>query len=152
MSVVIAYFDNKSLAQFMSSSRTALGHKQRTQCAAGTIVVMVNLDTKHVVGACMLRNWEWSSSPCRQHNPLDIDVYGPDYAAYNAYEIGIDNLHFLKSPITLDKVRILVGGAQDFKGQTNMWKGFHRNYAAPFVTGDDKSSIERYKIWAESLV
>lgn len=136
----------------MKSPRTALGHRQRTACTAGTVVVMVNLDTKHVVGACTLRNWEWSSSPCRLRHGLDPEVYGLEYAAYNTYEIGIDNLRILQRPVALDNIRILVGGAQEFKGQTNMWKGFHRNYAVPFVTGDDTSSIERYKIWAESLI
>jgi len=151
MSVVIDYFDDMSLAEFKKSTMTNLSHRVKVNADAGTIVVLVNLTTKAVVGVSMLDNWSENNSPCRLHSFLDEDTYDGDYKAYNKYDIRIKNLRWLMNPITFDEIRVLVGGSADYKGHTNMWKGFHSNFANVFTKSDDQTPVERYKIWAKSL-
>ena len=151
-SVNIVYFNNLTLEEFLASPRSHMGHRQQLKASpSGTIVVMVNLDTRSVVGVCTLTNWEGTDSPCRAHHALDADVYHVDHKSYNKYEIRIENLRMLKTPLTFDEIKMLVGG-NDLMKHTNMWKGHMCNYASPFVTGDDQTPIERYKMWAKSLL
>jgi hypothetical protein len=152
--VAIAYFSNSSLAEFMASPKIHLGHRHKCNLNAGTIIVLINLDKREVIAACTLENWEGTDSPCRPHNFLDADLYmsDPRARAYNKYDIKISDLRILKNPVTLETVRFLIGGAADYKGHTNLWKGHICNYAAPFLEGDDQAPLDKYIIWARSLV
>lgn len=152
--VAISYFCDSSFVEFMASSKNHLGHRQNLKLPAGTIIVLVNLDTRAVIGACTLDNWEGTSSPCRPHNFLDPDLYisDPRARAYNKYDIKISDLRILKNPVTLDTVRFLVGGDVTSKRCNNLWKGHICNYATPFLEGEDQTPVTKYIIWARSLV
>ena len=150
--VAIAYFNNSSWAEFMASPKIHLGHRMKVNLTAGTVMVLVNLDKRAVIASCILDNWEETGSPCRTHNFLDADTYSADFRAYNKYDIKISDLRILKNPVTLETVRFLIGGAADYKGHTNLWKGHICNYAAPFMEGDDQEPVTKYIIWARSLV
>jgi len=152
MNVAVSYFTKKSREDFLGSLRTSLGKKDRLKLGAGTIIVLSSYDEKIVWGVCTLENWSGTDSPCREHHPLDEDVYSKEFAACNKYEICISNLRILKKPVTFDDVRILVGGAADFNAPNNMWKGFQCQYANTFITGSDKSCVTRFNIWAQSLL
>jgi hypothetical protein len=152
MSVVVSYFTKKSREEFLRGSRIALGKKDKLKLAAGTIVVLSSLDEKVVWGVCTLANWTGSDSPCRERHLLDEEVYSQEFAACNKYEIHITNLRILKNPVPFDDVRTLVGGAADFTGPNNMWKGFHCQYATTFISGSEQSSVARFNIWARSLL
>jgi hypothetical protein len=71
--------------------------------------------------------------------------------AYNKYKLRIKNLRILKEPVSFAQIKVLVGGSDSVR-QTNIWKGTQLNYARPFVTGDDKAPVERFNIWAKSLL
>lgn len=145
------HHNNRTFNDFMESPRTSIGHLQRVNAEAGTIVVLVNLDTQTVFGICTLANWEGTLKPCRAHSSLDAELYGEGYTAYNKYKIRIKNLRILKEPLTFSQIKVLVGG-DDSVRQTNIWKSTRINYARPFVTGDDKAPVERFNIWAKSLL
>lgn len=152
MSVVVSYFNKKSREEFLSSSRYKLGKKNRCNLPAGTVVVLSSLDEKTVWGVCRLANWEGTDSPCREHHLLDEEVYSREFAAYNKYDIHIDNLHILKNPVSYDNIRILVGGTSGNTGPNNMWKGGNCQFAETFCGGEDKMPVLRFNIWAQSLL
>lgn len=149
--VLITYHNNRTFDDFMASSRTSLGHYQRVNAEAGTIIVLANLTTGTVFGICTLANWEGTLKPCRPHSSFDAQIYGEGYTAYNKYKLRIKNLRILKEPVSFAQIKVLVGGSDSVR-QTNIWKGTQLNYARPFVTGDDKAPVERFNIWAKSLL
>lgn len=136
----------------MASTKGKLGKKDRCNLESGTIIILSSLDERVVWGVCTLANWDTTKSPCREHHLLDQDIYSKEFAACNKYEINIDNLRILKNPISYDDIRILVGGPAGITGPNNMWKGFQCQYAPTFVTGEDKTCVARFNIWARSLL
>jgi hypothetical protein len=150
MEVVIAYFNAKTLSEWLHGDKKHLSNRVSTRYKAGTIVVLANLSTKAVVGVCMLANWSEKESPCREHHLLDIETYSCENAKYNDIEICISDLRLLKNPLPFDDIRTLVGGNPTAKKCNNMWSGFHNNFAKAF--GADDAVIHRYKIWAQSLL
>ena len=149
MEVVNAYFTTETLDQWLRGDKTHLNNYVRTKYRAGTIVVLVNLTTKSVIGVCILANWDNTNSPCREHHLLDNDTYEGKNAKYNRYEICISDLRLLKAPVSFEKVRILVDGDANSKQRNNMWHGFQGNFVKPF---GNNGAVIRYKIWAHSLV
>jgi hypothetical protein len=148
--VVISFFNKDSREQFLRGPRTHLGSRLRTpSCKAGTIVILCDLTAQEAWGACTLKNWEGSTSPCREHHLLDEDVYSGALSKYNKYENCIDTLRILRNPIPFEDIRVLVGGADD-KKTGNMWRGFHSSFMPPI--GGDSLSIKRYILWANSLI
>jgi len=152
MAVAVSYFSKKSREEFMASTKGKLGKKDRCNLESGTIIILSSLDERVVWGVCTLANWDTTKSPCREHHLLDQDIYSKEFAACNKYEINIDNLRILKNPISYDDIRILVGGPAGITGPNNMWKGFQCQYAPTFVTGEDKTCVARFNIWARSLL
>lgn len=152
MAVAVSYFSKKSREEFLASTKGKLGKKDRCNLDAGTIVILSSLDERVVWGVCTLANWDGTESPYREHHLLDQDIYSKEFAACNKYEINIDNLRILKNPISYDDIRILVGGPAGMTGPNNMWKGFQCQFAPTFVTGEDKGPVERFNIWARSLL
>lgn len=152
--VAISYFSDSSLVEFMASPKTHLGHRKMLSLPAGTVIVLVNLHTREVIGACTLDNWIGTDSPCRLHNFLDPDLYmsDPRARAYNKYDIKISDLRFLKNPVSLESVRFLVGGDVSCKKPNNLWKGSPLNYVTPFLTAKDQRPVDKYIIWARSLL
>ena len=148
--VRITYFNDATWAEFLESPRTTLGHRCRVRAPAGTIVVMYNLTTNTVVGVCVLRSWEGSDSPCREHHCLDPDMY-KTRPEYNKFELSISDVRILTNPIPYADIRILVGGCVTDR-LTNMWKNTACNYSSPFTKGEDQTPVQRYIIWAKSLV
>lgn len=152
MAVVVCYHTKESREEFLRGLMNKLGKKDKTNLPAGTTVVLSSLDEHVVWGVCTLTNWEGTNSPCREHHLLDEDTYSTKFAACNKYDICISNLRILKNPVTFDDIRILVGGEEGFNKSTNMWKGFHCQFAEAFIPGEDKSCVTRYNIWARSLL
>lgn len=151
--VAVSFFDEKSKAQFLSGSREYLGNSRRVKsCPAGTIVLLNDLTKREMWGVCMIENWPGTSSPCREHHLLDCETYSHEFAKYNKYEIRITNFRVLKNPIAFEQVRAIVGGDERAKGSGNMWKGFHSSFSMPFQEGADKYVLERYYLWARSLL
>jgi hypothetical protein len=146
--IVVSFFTQQSKNQFMNSSRAYLGSLRRTRCPAGTIVVLCDLTEKEAWGVCTLKDWNGTTSPCREHHLLDDDIYSGGLAKYNKYDICIDTLRVLKNPVKFEEIRTLVGGTENKAG--NMWRGFHSSFLPPF--GGDALSIQRYSLWASSLV
>lgn len=148
--VVITFFNKDSREQFLKGSRTYLGNIRKTpSCPAGTIVVLCDFTAKEAWGVCTLKNWDGATSPCREHHLLDEDVYSGSLTTYNKYEMRIDALRILNTPLSFDEIRVLVGGS-DEKKAGNMWCGFHSNFLRPF--GGDPACSTRYALWAKSLI
>ena len=136
---------------FLSSSKRHLGHDEETKFKAGTIIIMVNKDTREIIGVAIAQNWADSNSPCRLHSPLDADVYSGEYTKYNEHEICISNLRILQNPITYSEVRTLVGGVKN--DPTNMWKSPQRNYRTPYTSKKgDQTPVMKYKDLVKSLL
>ena len=152
MVVAVSYFSKKSREEFLLSPRDKLGKKDRCNLEAGSIIILSSLDERVIWGVCTLANWDGTESPCREHHLLDEDMYSKEFAAYNKYDIRIENLHILKNPISYDDIRILVGGPTGITGANNMWKGFQCQFAPVFIAGEDKGPVERFNIWARSLL
>ena len=150
-SPVISYFTNETFEQFMASTRTHLGYRQRRNWPSGTVVILVNKEKESVLGVCRLADWDDSKSPCREKHYLDPDVYGGADKIYNKYEFKIEGLRILKNPVTFDEIKFLVGG-HGHEGKTNMWKNTHLSYVRVFIKGDDQSPLKRYMVWVKSLL
>ena len=150
MEVVIAYFTTQTLSEWLQGDKRFLNDRVRTFYKAGTTVVLANLTTKAVIGVCMLADWSETESACREHHLLDTDTYVGENAKYNRYEICISDLRLLKNPVSFHDVRTLVGGDPNSKKCNNMWRGFQGNFVKAF--GADEAVIQRYKIWAQSLL
>ena len=150
MSVVVSYFNSESKQMFLKGLRTHLGHKVKMNEPAGTIVVLADLTTKSVWGVCQLKNWQMSASPSREFHPLDTETYTGDYLKYSKYEICIENLRILKNPISFESIRTLVGGNTEVHRHCNMWMGFHSSFCKIF--GAEEAVLERYRIWASSML
>jgi hypothetical protein len=157
-SIIITHFNEVTFKEFMSSTRSTLGHRKRlVSFPAGTIVVMVLLADKKtgapggVVAVCTLANWEESKSPCRERHYLDPDVYGGSNMKYNKYEMKIENLRILKNLVTFEEIKMLVGGGPDH-GMTNMWTNNQYTYIRAFVKGEDQTPLQRYRLWVKSLL
>ena len=152
MHIVISFFNTKSRGEFMSGSRLSLGSRTRVpSCPAGTIVMLYDLDAQEAWAVCSLKNWDGTDSPCREHHLLDEDTYSADLAKYNRYDICIKSMRILTVPILFEEIRTLVGGG-DQRGAGNMWRGFHGNFQKPFQSGADPSCVQRFCLWAKSLI
>ena len=150
MSVVVAFFNSETEVEWRKGGMTQLNNHVRTKCPAGTIVVLANYETKYVIGVCLMANWGDSDSPCREHHLLDQDTYSGGNAKYNKWEICITGLRLLKNPMKFADIRTLVGGDSQAKKCNNMWAGFLSNFNAVF--GAEEAIINRYKLWAQSLL
>lgn len=150
--VYISYFDVNTRAQFMISSRQFLGSKHKTKMRAGSLVVLVDLSAHEIFGIVCVRDAPDATTPCIEHAFLDADTYSAEYCRYNRYEVHIHNVRILKTPITYNQVRFLIGGEDGLKGAGNMWRGFHCNFAAPFQVGCDPNVVRRYVMWVNSIM
>jgi hypothetical protein len=156
MDVYVTYWDNASKQQFMDGLKTHLGHHKNSTIHAGATIVCANSDNKEVFAVCTVKNWSDTNSSCRPHHLLDTETYTGEYSKFSNYEICIENLRFLKNPVSFADVRTLVGGT-DVEGPTNMWKGFH-NFCPVFVGlkgargPATQAIVSRYCIWAKSLL
>jgi hypothetical protein len=151
--VVISFFNKQSRAEFLAGPKSNLGSRTRIpSCPAGTVVVLSDLEAQEVWAVCVLKNWDHSDSPCREHHLLDADTFSADLAKYNKYEICIQYLRVLKHPLSFEEIRVLVGGPTDRRGAGNMWRGFHGNFQKPFQSAADSSCVQRYALWVKSLV
>jgi hypothetical protein len=108
-----------------------------------------------VFAVCNAKNWSDTNSSCRPHHLLDTETYTGKYSKFSKYEICIENLRFLKNPVSFADIRTLVGGTDVEVSSTNMWKDFH-NLCRVFVGRMDAREYEtivlRYCIWAKSLL
>jgi hypothetical protein len=129
--VVIANFTNETLENFLRSDRTHLSHEKRVRRAAGTIALLVNIETGQYVASCVLQNWTGSDSVCRESSQLDDQVHHGNAAKYNKYQIRVMDLHLFKNPTSYATIRALIdpSGA---RGRTNMWSKCRISFAAPF--------------------
>jgi len=153
MSVITTYFNNTTLAERKSNGLTFFCSHKRTNYPAGTLVAVYNLETRTLVGVARLRNWDETGTPCTLHHLLDIDTHTGPHSNKNKYEIGIEKLRWLESPISYEEIRKLVGGEKvPDATQTNIWKGFHTSFCRAFLMNDDASILERYTLFIKSLL
>lgn len=142
--ILTTYFDSTSWSQFLSSSRIHLGNDTRCNFPAGTLIAMMNLETKELVAVARLKNAPDSPFPCIKHHLMDSDVYSNGYGHYNKYEIYITDLHIFKDPVGYDELMILCGGDSTVK-KTNIWKGSHMNFRR--VRSEKPEHVQRFKRW-----
>jgi hypothetical protein len=150
--VYISYFNTETRGQFLASSRQFLGSRFKTTVPAGAIVVLVDLDAREVYGLVRVRNAPDNSSPCIEHAWLDVDTYSEKYQQYNRYDVYIHEVHILQTTLSFAHICFLVGGDMTSKGNGNMWKKNHINFARPFQVGAAPEVAQRYTLCMNMLM
>lgn len=145
--IYITYFSNKTESE--NKNKNLIGSKNRVNVNINDIVVMINLDSKEIFGVARIK------TNCIEPHPYDsFDIYGGKDMSYNKYEIGIDNVFYLKNRISLKDVCDLVQG--DNKYKTNIYKGFPCSWIPAFCKNENNEKIDdvlyRFYNWIQTYV
>jgi hypothetical protein len=150
--VFISYFDKQTRSEFLSNGMRYLGSRTHSKVPVGSIVALYDLSEHVLFGLVRVCNAPDKTTPCVEHAWLDVDTYSIKYQRYNRYEIHIHDVKILKSPLTYERIALLVGGDMAIKGHGNMWKRNRFNFARPFQQGADPSVIQRYTLLINTLL
>lgn len=145
--IYITYFSNKT--EYENRNKKYIGSKNKINVNINDIVVMINLDSKEMFGVARI------SKKCIEPHPYDsLDIYKGEDTLYNNYEIGIDNIFYLKNRISLKNVRDLLGGIATYK--TNIYKGFPSSWIPAFCKNKDNESVTdvvtKFYNWIQTYV
>jgi len=143
----ITYFSNKTESE--NKNKNFIGSKNRVNVNINDIVVMINLDSKEIFGVARIK------TKCIEPHPYDsFNIYSGKDMSYNKYEIGIDNVFYLKNRISLKDVCDLVRG--DAKYKTNIYKGFPSSWIPAFCKNENNERIDdvlhRFYNWIQTYV
>jgi hypothetical protein len=147
--IYITYFSNKT--EYENKNKKYIGSKKKVNVNINDIVVMINLDSKEMFGVARI------TQKCIEPHPYDsCDIYTGKDVLYNKYEIGIDNIFYLKNRISLKNIRDLLGGFELDKYKTNIYKGFPSSWIPAFVKNDENQSVidvmTKFYNWIQTYV
>lgn len=140
--ILTAYFNTQTWSEFEKSSKKYLGNKVKCNFPAGTIVALMHLDLKMMMGVAKLADANSYSSPCVEHCLLDENLHNGEYNVYSKYEIHISGLVIFPTPINWDGLRQLCGGDESVK-RTTIWKGWHTPFQK--VRSESPQHIELFR-------
>ena len=148
--IVNNQFNQVTWAEFLSSKTNYFGARCKTSCKAGTIVLCYNLTNKTIVAIATLGVFSENGKVWREHAFLDADIYSGDNARYNKYDICIDKLYVLPTPVSCENVGKML--SMNSTVRTNITKGITGNFVRMFYKSEDEPQIlERLRIWISTL-
>jgi hypothetical protein len=138
--LVLGVFKNDTLKQYLErDDKTFLSSDKRVHFPVGTLLYLMNLDTKELIGVAEISSWE-DGSVCRERHLLDPDPYSGRGSKYNPYEIAVKQVKLLQKPMKCSDLASLLD--IDSKKPNNIVKGFH-SYTSAFY--DRKNDPETHR-------
>jgi hypothetical protein len=149
-SIIRATFNADTKREFLASDRLYFGHRYNMKnLTSGTIVLCHDSTENEIFGVAVLGKFP-SSEVCRLHHQLDTDVYSPEHARYNKYDICIDRIRIFKTPISCERLSVML--SIDNKFANNITKGNTTNFAKLFHKSDNEAQVlERVRYWLSTL-
>jgi hypothetical protein len=127
--VVLGVFKNDTLKEYLErDDKTFLSSDKRVSFSSGTLLYLMNLDSKEIIGVAEISSWE-DGSVCRERHLVDPDPYTGRGAKYNPYESAVKKVKLLRKPMKCCDLAILLD--IDSKKPNNIVKGFH-GYTSAF--------------------
>lgn len=133
--LVVTYFNDKTFAEWKSSGESKLlSDKNFKSVKVGSIVLLVNVDQKKLVGVAKTVN------AFQERHLLDPAVYTVEDSKYNRYEVGVVS-KILPCPMPLSDVATWCGIPDGDKTRNNISKCTPMQFAPAFYKGDNESAI-----------
>jgi len=103
--IVLGVFKNDTLKQYLSrEDKSFLSSDKRVELSSGTLVYMMNIETRELIGVAEISSWE-DGSLCRERHLLDVDPYTGIGAKYNRYEIAVKKVVILRKAMKCEELR-----------------------------------------------
>ena len=134
----MSWFNNESKTDFRNSDTTTFGHENCCRTIKmGDYVILSNKDTKTIFAVARV------AGPCYKPNPGTArNIYREP--KYNKWEMPIENIVFLRNPVSLDYLRKWIGGENAYR--TNIYKPFRNGFQQAFINSRNISETEKAEI------
>lgn len=148
--IVRTIFNAETKQEFLASHRTYFGSGcHMKKLTSGTKVLCFDSSTLQIFAIATLGTFP-SGEVCRPHHQLDTDVYSPEHAKYNKYDICIDRIRVFNTPIDCDNLAKLL--SIDKTIVNNITKRNNINFGSLFYKSDNEQEVlERIRIWLSTL-
>jgi hypothetical protein len=139
--IVLGVFKNDTLKQYLSrEDKSFLSSDKRVELSSGTLVYMMNIEKRELIGVAEISSWE-DGSLCRERHLLDVDPYTGRGAKYNRYEISVKKVVILRKAMKCEELASLLD--IDSKKPNNIVKGFHGFTSAFYNPKEDPENHRR---------
>ena len=149
MNIIQSTFKTQSRTEFLTGDKKYLGHYQRVNKDAGTLVLLQCLETEQIFGIVKLGIFPETGKVYREHHPLDTDTYSGTMSKYNKYDICISE--FKEVNISFESLARLIG--IDNKKRNNIAKRHNLNFAkaTTFNQPNEAEVMEKLKIFVSAF-